>query len=114
MDGHHDRRRHPRYDARVPGVLDGARAFETLMLSIGGALIRVPDELALAQAVDLKLALRGQTFNSRAVVTFVGPDLLAPTGTTAFRVGLSFTDTAPDDEARLQQFIETTLASRAR
>jgi len=113
MDNSQERRRYPRYDARVPGVLDGSRAFETLTIGAGGTSIRIPDELPLAQPVQVKLALRGSTFSSPAVVIFVGPDLLAPE-TTSFRIGLAFTDTPPEEQARLQHFIDTTLAGRAR
>jgi hypothetical protein len=113
MDSTEERRRYPRYDARVPGVLDGSRAFETLTIGAGGASIRIPEELPLEQPVQVQLALRGQTFTSPAVVIFVGPDLLAPE-TTSFRIGLAFTDTPPEEQARLLRFIETTLASRAR
>ncbi|HEV8630673.1 MAG TPA: PilZ domain-containing protein [Thermoanaerobaculia bacterium] len=104
-----DRRRHPRYDVSdLPGVLDGFRTFETLKLSAGGALIRVPVELALEQRVHVTLELDEGPFRSPAYVVFLGPDFSSHE---VFRIGLAFADTAAEDQARLQRFIERALAA---
>jgi hypothetical protein len=104
-----ERRRFPRYDVgRLPGVVDGYRLFETLKIGRGGALIVISAELALEQRVQVSLELGDAVFRSAADVVFVGPDLDAPG---FFRVGLSFADTAAEDDERLRRFIERAVAS---
>jgi Tfp pilus assembly protein PilZ len=105
----HERRRFPRYDVgRLPGVLDGFRLFDTLKLSAGGALIRLPAELTLGQRVTVSLELGDGIFRSAAHVVFVGPDF-GKAG--VYRVGLAFSETAAEESAELKQFIERTLAA---
>ena len=109
MSGAQNRRRYPRYDARrLPGVLDGFRKLEALKLSLGGALVRLPFELALEQPVQIALDLGGETFRSSAVVVFVGPDL-GEKERGAYRIGLSFVDTRATDRAVLERFIQASL-----
>jgi hypothetical protein len=109
MDNGAERRRFPRYEvARLPGVLDGFRLFETVKLSIGGALIRIPAELALEERVQVSFEIDDATFRSAAYVVFAGPDL----GTEGlYRIGLAFADTAEEDRNRLQRFIEQAVAA---
>jgi hypothetical protein len=103
-----ERRRHPRYDvSNLPGVLDGFRTFETLKLSEGGALIRLPVELALEQRVNVTLELDEGSFRSAAYVVFLGPDF---SGQGVYRIGLAFADTPEEDRGRLQRFIVRALA----
>jgi hypothetical protein len=105
-----ERRRYPRYDApRLPGRLDGIRAFETLKLGGGGALIVVDEELALEQPVHVALELGPQTFRSGAIVVFVGPESHGGAPPT-YRIGLSFTDTTRANQELLERFIEAQLA----
>jgi hypothetical protein len=107
-----ERRRFPRYDVRqLPGVLDGFR-FETLKISAGGALVRMPGELALEQRVNVSFDIGESTFKSAAVVVFVGPDM-SSAATGLFRVGLAFVDTPVEDRARLQRFIDKSVAAGA-
>jgi hypothetical protein len=108
----HERRRYPRYDVgKLPGVLDGFRLFETLKISAGGALIRLPAELALEQRVSVALEIDGDgTFRSAADIVFVGPDVAAGSAG-LFRVGLAFVDTPAEDRARLQRFIQRSIAA---
>jgi hypothetical protein len=104
-----ERRRFPRYDVgQLPGVLDGFRLFETLKISAGGCLIRLPAELALEQHVQVSLEIGGETFRSGAFVVFVGPDLGTPG---LYRVGLAFADTAEEDRGRLDRFIDRSIAA---
>jgi hypothetical protein len=104
-----ERRRFPRYEvARLPGVLDGFRLFETITLGVGGALIRLPAELTLEQRVQVAFEIDDATFESPADVVFVGPDL----GTDGlYRVGLAFVDTAEEDGNRMQRFIDRAVAA---
>jgi c-di-GMP-binding flagellar brake protein YcgR len=109
MSSPQDRRRYPRYDVRrLPGVLDGFRKFETLKLSAGGALIRLPDELSLAQRVHVAVDLEGKPFRSVAHVVFVGPDTASQEP--AYRIGLAFADTPPREQETLEVFIDQALA----
>ena len=106
-----ERRRHPRYDVRgLSGVLDGFRVFDTLKLSAGGMLILLPAELSLDQQVRVELPLGGETFESRARVVFLGPDLdgSMPSGE-RYRVGLEFVAPADRSLAILQRFIGAEL-----
>ena len=108
-----ERRRFPRYDVgRLPGVLDGFRLFETLKIGAGGALIRLPAELALEQRVGVTLEMgNGEgSFRSPACVVFVGPDMSAG-ASGLFRIGLAFEGTSDEDRARLQRFIERAIAA---
>jgi hypothetical protein len=111
-----ERRRHPRFDVSgTPGALDGFRLFETLKLSVGGMLIRLPAELTLDQHVRVELPLAEETFRSEARVVFVGPDLGATghrQGERRYRVGLAFLEPAPAEQARLERFIAEQLAPR--
>ncbi len=107
-----ERRRFPRYDVgKLPGLLDGYRLFETLKISAGGALIRLPAELALEQRVQVSLDLAHISFRTPAEVVFVGPDF---SHEGVYRVGLSFADTPEDDLQRLRGYIEQSLAGGAR
>ena len=108
----HERRRFPRYDVvRLPGVLDGFRTFETLKIGAGGALIRLPAELTLAQRVHVSLEMDGHgTFKSPADIVFVGPDMGAEAAG-LFRIGLAFVDTPADESTRLQRFIARSVAA---
>jgi hypothetical protein len=110
-----ERRRHPRFDvAAIPGVLDGYRTFETLKLSAGGLLIRLPAELSLDQRVRIELRLGGEPFRSQARVVFVGPDLsVAPRGDELYRVGLALDGTPPEAQVALERFIARELAAAA-
>ncbi len=109
----HERRRYPRYDVgKLPGVLDGFRTFETLKISAGGALIRLPAELALEQRVHVSFDIGDGSFESSAVVVFVGPDVGAA-ATGLFRVGLAFVDADEAHLARLQRFIDKSIAAGA-
>ena len=106
-----ERRRFPRYDVgKLPGVLDGFRLFETLKISAGGALIRLPAELHLEQRVGVAFEIGDGTFRSPACVVFVGPDMSAHADG-LFRVGLSFDGTPEEDLARMQRFIEHSIAA---
>lgn len=106
-----ERRRHPRYDVQgLPGVLDGFRVFDTLKLSAGGMLILLPTELSLDQQVRVELPLGGETFESRARVVFLGPDLDTSTSGERYRVGLEFVAPADRSTAVLQRYIGTALA----
>ena len=108
-----DRRRYPRYDVgKLPGVLDGFRIFETLKISAGGALIRLPAELALGQRVQVTFDIGDGSFKSMAVIVFAGPDVGAA-AKGLYRIGLAFVDTPDDDRARLQRFIDKSIASGA-
>ena len=108
-----ERRRHPRYDVRkLSGVLEGSHVFETLKISAGGALVRLPVEVALEQRVIVSFDIGESSFKSVAVVVFVGPDLGAG-ASGLFRVGLAFVDTPLDERARLQRFIERSIAAGA-
>lgn len=107
-----ERRRHPRYDVRgLSGVLDGFRVFDTLKLSAGGMLILLPTELSLDQQVRVELPLGGDTFESRARVVFLGPDL-DTSGTVGelYRVGLEFVTPTGRAADVLQRYIATELA----
>lgn len=109
MSSPQERRRFPRYDIRrLPGVIDGFRLFDTLKLGAGGALVVLSAELQPEQRVHVSLELGEVVFRTAAHVVFVGPDLSSPG---LFRVGLSFADTAAQDQERLQRFIERSLAS---
>jgi len=105
----HERRRFPRYDVgRLPGVLDGFRLFETLKLSAGGALIRLPAELSLGERVKVSLELGDSIFRSAAQIVFVGPDM----GTAGlYRIGLAFVETPPEETAELSEYIDRSLAA---
>ena len=106
-----ERRRFPRYDVgKLPGVLDGFRLFETLKIGAGGALIRLPAELTLEQRVGVVLEIGNGSFRSSACVVFVGPDMSAAANG-LFRVGLAFEGTSAEDSARLQRFIERSIAA---
>lgn len=109
MSDPRERRRYPRYDAgNLPGALDGLGRFETIKLSAGGALVKLPAELALDQQLHVALELGDGTFHSPAYVVFVGPDMEEPG---KFRIGLAFADTPEEDHARLLGFIERALAA---
>jgi c-di-GMP-binding flagellar brake protein YcgR len=114
--GSEERRRHPRFDvAGAPGVLDGFRLFETLKISAGGMLIRLPAEMSLGQRVRVELPLGEDTFRSEARVVFFGPDLGGSRRSEdRYRVGLAFVEPTPADQERLDRFIAQELASRNR
>ena len=108
-----DRRRYPRYDVgKLAGVLDGFRIFETLKIGAGGALIRLPAELGLEQRVQVSFDIGDGSFTSMAIIVFVGPDVGAASKG-LFRVGLAFVDTPEADRARLQRFIDKSIAAGA-
>lgn len=105
-----DRRRHPRFDVRLEGVLDGYRVFETLKLSAGGMLIRLPGDIGLEQRVSVVLQLGEHTFQAPARVVFLGPDHSVPGGgRDNNRVGLAFDGTAAEHADALRRYIASEL-----
>jgi hypothetical protein len=104
-----DRRRHPRFDVRLEGVLDGYRVFETLKLSVGGMLIRLPGDIALDQRVSVALELGDHVFRAPARVVFLGPDNGSEGTPDGNRVALAFDAPAPADDAALQRYIAREL-----
>lgn len=110
-----ERRRYPRFDVpSAPGLLDGQHPFETLKLSAGGMLIRLPVELTLDQRVRVEMRLGGHLFRSEARVVFFGPDLSSAATGEAYRVGLAFVEVSPADQALLDRFIAQELAGTPR
>ena len=100
-----ERRRHRRYPvANLRGVLDGRHAFELLILSEGGMLVRMAEDVQLGKAVDFVLILPREEARGRARVVFSTGEP-GPGGTRARRVGLEYLKLDGESRRALSQHI---------
>lgn len=100
-----ERRRHPRVESlnlvSVGKVQEGlVGVARTLVVSEGGALLEMAEPYPVHTVFKLELALEGELVPVHAEVRDVaaGDDGL-------YRVGVRFTDLAPEDRERLERYI---------
>ena len=94
-----DRRRDVRIGAKIEvrfsAVSDAAKALNTFSVnfSAGGLCLRTKSPHALADKLQLSLALEGEQFDLKGVVAWVRADV----------IGIRFEDVSPKDRERLER-----------
>lgn len=99
------RRRVPRVAASGAAVLVGRerRAAGLLDLSTRGCLVRADKPLSTGQILDIDLQLEGRPFKAKVRVAEVSVDGVAKS---RYLAGLEFLDVLPEDERRLEQYVQ--------
>ena len=99
------RRRVPRVVASGTAVLVGRkrRTASLLDLSTRGCLVRSEQLLATGQIVDIALQLEGRPFKAKVRVAEVAVDGVAAS---RYLAGLEFLNVEPEDERRLEQYVQ--------
>jgi c-di-GMP-binding flagellar brake protein YcgR len=99
------RRRVPRVAASGHAVLIGRerRSASLLDLSMRGCLVRAEQPLATGRIIDIVLHIDGRPFKAKVRVAEVSVDGVAGS---RYLVGLEFLDVEPEDERRLEQYMQ--------